>query len=176
MKKKINNTAQNSITEKVRSKKVNETWEEYINIKTLQYHPANGAFKDRIFMGAPIYVEEKKDCYNITEYIFHMGLPAKTYYEWLKQKPEYQIAHDTALSIISFRLEKITIDRNLGTNQGAAYILPRYSKVWRDEQEHRANLSRKEIDSTNETKIVVIEKYPESSLVPQKKIDDDQTS
>ncbi|MFI5332598.1 MAG: hypothetical protein ACHQVS_00685 [Candidatus Babeliales bacterium] len=94
------------------------------------------------------------------------------YYAWIKKWPILDTAHNYALAKIAERREKGALLGYLNPNVVMRFQ-PIYDREVKKMMEWQASLTKKD-DEKSETKIVVIERYPDTGLPSVKKVDDPQ--
>jgi hypothetical protein len=99
---------------------------------------------------------------------FHIlkGVQSFTVSRWCQRCPELQQAHDHVMSIIGDRREKGAITRKYDSGM-IRTTMPMYKAKWKELEEWRAHLSEK-IASAGGLKVVEMEKFADSDLVPTK--------
>lgn len=142
------NTATKKITRTPRTKKDSKQnsrpdepgkWKQYYNTLAHKMQPTNGKHKERLAIALTEWCQEK-DSLVIEEFQQMMGIPNQTYYNWVANNNKLKEAHTFAVQQVGINREKLCLERNLGINSVAAFMLPRYSKSWKDEMNRRAEL------------------------------------
>lgn len=173
-KKKTNSTK----TPKNDQKKVVHDWDEYLSTISFQMMPANSQFKARLAVELLTWAREQPDACHLSEFLLIKGIPNATFHKWRHQVKELQHAYDEVQYIFASRLRKNILKKEYAENFGSL-ILTMYDKEWEERFMWRAQLNKKaHEDDSGGTKIVVIDRMPETSLVPrrQDKEDDGESS
>lgn len=145
----------------------NEQWDEYLSTISFQMCPANNQFKDRLAIEL-VEWSKSDEALILEEFYDIKGIRPNDIKRWLETHTGLQEAFERAKRVISYRREKGALRNEL--NPGTVHIvMPHYSKIWKDTEEWRAGL-KKESDKQGDVR-VVIESYPESSLVPDRKVE-----
>lgn len=130
---------------------------EYYNVHTRQYHPATVRFIESECVKLKQWADQE-DSINLYDYTDHQGYNPETFYDWCKKFPQLREAHQYALRRIGSRREYGAMTRKF--TEGTIHrTLGYYNDIWRQETVHLAKL--KEDAAQNETKVVVIERFPE---------------
>lgn len=112
----------------------------------------------------------KDDVYRITQFLNYKGITSEDYYTWVEKHQCMRNAHNHALSIIADRREVGAITGKLKESAIMPYM-GMYDKDFKKFMEWKATLTKKD-DEKNETKIVVIERYPDTGLPSIAKVAD----
>lgn len=115
---------------------------------------------------------ERDDVYRINQFLKYKGLRQGDYYLWVEKYSFMKEAHEHALSTIADRREIGAITGKLKENAVMPYM-GMYDRDFKKFMEWKASLTKKD-DEKSETKIVVIERYPDTGLPAVKKVDDPQ--
>lgn len=111
---------------------------------------------------------DNEDILFIHEYRVHKEIPEKTWERWIDRSPELQNARTLVRDIIAMRREKGAI-QNKYNGAVITKVQCVYSKEWKETEEWRASLSAKHEESKVAPIQVILERYPDSPLVPMKK-------
>lgn len=141
-------------------------WDEYLNTYSLKMFPANDEFRERLGVELLEWARTKEDALIMEEFFDLRGIRDKDVHRWLNTSEVLREAYETAKRIIGYRREKGALKSDL--NAGTVHItMPHYSKVWRETEKWRSEL-KKENEQHGNIK-VMIETYPSSPIVPDKK-------
>ena len=103
------------------------------------------------------------------EYRVQKEIPETTWSRWIKRSPELQFAQDLVRDIIAIRREKGGLLNKYNTVM-VTKVQSHYSDAWKSTEEWRSSLSAKNESSNIQPIQVVLEAYPNSPLVPAKKM------
>lgn len=166
--KNTNHTTQSQEnTKKVKEKKNHENilpelesdvvlYEDYFNIHTFKMHPTTKNF----IINQAIKLREwslTDEALRITDFIDQQGYAPKMFYEWCKKNSLLQDAYEFALRRIGSRREGGAMTRRFAEST-VHRTLGYYDAIWKQETRELAKL--KEDHAQNETKVVVIERFP----------------
>lgn len=82
----------------------------------------------------------KPDSYMIEVFYTNEDMPRQTFYDGVARNEELKAAHEYALERVGINRENLAIEKNLGLNSVAAFILPHYLDRWKKEIEWRQAL------------------------------------
>jgi hypothetical protein len=111
------------------------------------------------------------DALTIRQFFNARGIGDNSIENWKKKFPHFNHAVKLAMNAIGTRREIGGLKKKLDSNF-ASSSMAHYLKEYKSLAEWRAGLRQKE-EAKNETKIVVIERFPETREVPPKKEDDE---
>ena len=107
------------------------------------------------------------DMLTIEEFYSPRGISSKTYYKWVKEDETFGKAHTLAKSLVANRRYKGAMQKKLDF-KAVNHMQHQIDDAWDKANRYHAELAKKEEDKSG-TKIVVVEKYPETDIVPEKK-------
>jgi hypothetical protein len=102
-----------------------------------------------------------------SEFYTHKGMLRQSFENLRGNHPVLEEAHEFVKMIIGDRRETGALEKRLDAGI-VSFTMPLYDKDWKELNEWRSKLKDPD-QASNETKIVVLEKYPDSPLVPKKK-------
>lgn len=130
---------------------------EYYSVHTRQYHPCTQRFIERETERL-INFANQDDSITIQRFWLSGGYNRKQFYEWIKKFPHFAEAHEYAMTLIGARREEGAIYRKFEPST-IQRTLGRYNHIWKEETHELAKL--KDDVAQNETKVIVIERFPE---------------
>jgi hypothetical protein len=130
---------------------------EYYNVHTRQFHPCTLKFVEREAIKLKEWADQE-DSLNIYDFTDNQGYNPDTFYDWCKKFPQLHEAHQYALRRIGSRREYGAMIRKF-TEATVHRTLGYYHYIWKQETIALAKL--KEETSQNETKVVIIERFPD---------------
>ena len=162
-------TTKNNIDDKTLAKERNDEWEEYFNWNSWRLIPYNNEtcinWAKKLLKWAKL---EKS--LRINDFYHKEGISSDTFYNMMERSKELKKAHSITKEMLASRRE---IGAALGKYKEATIFrtLPHYCDIDKEQVEMRAALVAKYKANLeeHETKIVVIEKMPESKTVKAKK-------
>lgn len=131
--------------------------EEYYNVHTRQYHPATVKFVESQCIKLKEWADQE-DSLNISDFIDSQGYNPATFYRWCDKFPQLHETHQYAIRRLGSRREMGALTRKFDAST-VHRTLGYYHYIWRQETIALAKL--KEESAQNETKVVVIERFPE---------------
>lgn len=168
MARKKQKTPQNSTSKSSEAK--DSTWEEYYNVIAHQMAPSNSEAKKRLAITLVEWAKKITKAVDIEDFTDSVGIPIRTYYNWLPKCPELFEANEFAKRrIASVRIQGATHD---GWNWSACrYVLPFFGDKYREREKEIAELTRKPDQAAvgGNEKYILIEKFPDSDMVAEKK-------
>jgi adenine deaminase len=114
-------------------------------------------------LAAELYEFVKKDdVYRISQFLNYKGITSEDYYTWVEKHLCMRNAHKHAMSTIADRREIGAITGKLKENAVMPYMAM-YDKDFKKFMEWKASLTKRD-EEKSETKIVVIERYPDTGI------------
>lgn len=130
---------------------------EHYSVHTKQYHPTTKRFieleADRLVQWA-----DQEDSLMIQDFWLRAGYSDYSFYNWVDKFPEFKHAHEYAMARLGSRRELGAMTRKFDPST-IHRTLGAYNKIWK--QETVALAKMKEDAAANETKVLVIERFPE---------------
>lgn len=134
--------------------------EEYFNVHTMKYHPATRNFVLQEAMKLKEFADLDTSL-RLSDFYDFRGYNTDTFYDWCHKFPEMKTAHDYAKRRIGARRENGALFKKFdaGTVQRT---LGYYDYVFQKEVD-KANAARLAVAERQESKVVVIERFPSPS-------------
>ncbi len=154
----------NSTTNKIVPKTVEQEY--YLNMFTLKQTPVSNDYLLHFALEWVNWAITDDDALTLEGYYIIKGVGSRTVDRWCKRCPELMEAHDYAMMIIGDRREKGAITRKYDSGM-IRTTMPMYKAKWKELEEWRAHLSEK-IASAGGMRVVELEKFADSDLVPKK--------
>lgn len=145
-----------------------ELLDEYYNYNSQRLVPVTMETLIRLAENAEKWAYTTEKGYKIQDFMILQGISERRWAQYCQMCPRLQEANDNMLTILGCRREAGLIERRFEPGS-TIFMMPRYDKDWGDMCKWRASLKPKEVESKASETFVVIEKYPESNLVPEKK-------
>lgn len=144
------------------------TQEFYTDIYTFQTMPIPEHYFDHIAAEWIDYVKNTDDVLFMGEYRIKKGISRTTFEEWTQRSPNMQIARAFVKEIIAMRREKGALMRKY--DAGTVFKMQyKYDSDWKEMEEWRASLKEKVEGPSGSNITVVMERFPNSPLVPEKR-------
>ncbi len=140
--------------------------DDYLDCFGFKMKPVSEKFLERFSGELTMWAAKNDDALKISQFYLGKGISATTYYNWRRDHDILSKAHDFAMACIADRREIGAIKRYYDSNM-VRFTQPAYDKKWKELEEWR-NEMKADINKDNQTKVVVIEKFPSSDLVPDK--------
>lgn len=134
-----------------RSPKVTKTVDWTDTIFQWRQIPVSEAYIERLIPQLLREAEENERCYTLEQLLLKHKIPEKTFERWCDKFERLDETRDYIKMILCVRRENKALEKQLdtGTNN---YVMPHYSKRWRDITEWRASLRQpKQQDAGNIT-------------------------
>lgn len=144
--------------------------EEYFNFTTQERELLTTGTAERIARELVAEVRSDEDMLKISQFLEKRGINRKTWSRWCANYQVIADAHDFALMVIGNRREVGVMTRKFDS-ASTSFMMTMYDVDWRENVALRAKLNSPEGLSSGQ-KFVVIERYPDSPLVPERKVDE----
>lgn len=148
------------------AKNIPVVFEDYRDMQTMEMKPCSSLFLERLAEDMIKWVDESEDNLLISEFFHSRKINMQNLYRWLPKSEVLQEAHAHVMTRLGIRREKGAIKKEYDSAM-IRTTMPHYDKVWKDMEEWRSKL--KEDKEEGGTKIVVIEKFPDTKEVPERK-------
>ena len=135
-----------------------------------QYPISEGRI-NRLIDALKIWLEKNPDAIEIQEFYLKEDVAPSTYYKLLERSIELKELHDKTMMQLGNRILKQSVYFKANWNAVKTMLPmygPHYSKMREDEAMVNAK-AREHVDASSGPQIVVIEKFPDSLIVPEKK-------
>ncbi len=130
---------------------------EYLNVHTFKMHPATLRFVEHEAQRLKEWAELETSL-RLADFIDGEGYNPETFYGWCKKSPLLHAVHQYALRRIGARRENGALSKQMDVPT-VHRTLGYYDSVWKSEVIAAARL-KEEVAPSNETKVVVIERFP----------------
>jgi len=154
-------------------KEPSKPFDEYYDLFTLRTKPVSDVFIEQIAQKLMHWAINNEEAYKISQFYEQEGLHNEDIDRWCKRSKAMAYAKYAALRAIGNRREIGGLKKKLDSGM-VSYTMAHYDKDWKDLAEWR-NTLKLDADQKGETKIVVLEKYPDSKIVPAKPQEDPET-
>lgn len=146
-----------------------EVLEEYYNYDSMRLVPITVGTLERLIENGKKWAKETDNAFTLSQWRTLNGIHESTWERWEDKHPFFREGTEYILGILGDRREIGLLNFKLQP-QATMYMMTHYSKAWKRNAEWRSNLNKKESDAKGQ-QIVVIEKVPDSPLVPVRKTD-----
>jgi len=140
--------------------------EEYLNLFTDMHCPVNEDYIRRVATELRTWAINDKDALKVIQYRHLKAIDDKSWERWLAKYEFLRDAQKEAERAIGARREIGGLTKKYDSSM-IQYSMPHYDKDWKANVEWRSNLKAEQQNAG--TQVVVIEKFPDSKLVPEKK-------
>lgn len=165
------NTVIDEVTKESSTKKKEKKLlkEEYLCSFSWKMQPVTDGFLERFATDLVEWALNDKNALTITDFYNKKGINRQTYYNWIKKYPIVAEAHSRAMDSLAVRREVGAIKKKYDSN-AILRSMGMYSPEWQQMKENDFKMKQalKENESKNETKIVIMERFDSSPLVPEK--------
>lgn len=162
-------TPDNSALVKKESKRMK--WSDYSCIYTGSLKPINEVGIERLAEEIVCWARDDEEALKVTQFIFKKGISRAQWSKWCAKNPSLLEAHNTAKEIIGNRREIGALNRKFDPGT-VNYTMPFYDSEWKAGLEWRASLKEKKDDTASGPQIVVMDRIPDSPLVPARDKDE----
>jgi hypothetical protein len=142
--------------------------EEYYNYDSMRLVPITNATLERLMDNGRKWARDVKDAIKLKQWTDLNGIPWCTWQEWVKKYPIAAQGAQDILIILGNKRELGLVERKYEPGS-IIFMMPHYDDDWGNMCKWRASLKPKEGEQKSGETFIVIEKYPESDLVPEKK-------
>lgn len=146
---------------------------EYFNVHTFQKHPLTHNFFIREAQNLKIWAD-LEDSFRISDFYDKQGYQPALFYRWVNKYEELEIAYNYALRRIGSRRESGAMHRQLAGST-VHRTLGHYDPIWKEET-RILNEARSSLAQQNESRVVVIERFPSPSDGKDKEVISIQSS
>lgn len=141
-------------------------FEEYTNFLDFKKHPVSEQFIEHFGQKLLHWATRSDDAYKLSQFLILEGVSTTTFERWSERVPVLKECQAAALTAIGNRREIGGLTNKLNASLVAS-TMPHYDKTWKKLVEWKEKLKQKE-EAKNETRIVIMERSPNSDLVPVK--------
>ena len=168
MSKSIKHTKNNKNITKTPAK----YYDQYRDLFTFRMKPIPESFIERISQELVEWARTNPDALVLSDFFYDHGIGFRVATEWTKNHPILKEAYEDAKRLIGNRREKGAIKKIYEPGM-IRTVMNLYHKEWEDLEIWRAELKQKQDEKTQQNNISwLMEKYPNSDLVPEKKRED----
>ncbi len=141
--------------------------EVYLDMYSFTMQPVSAEYKRKCALE---WIEMTRDTEVLlmSEYFIQKGIPKSTWDEWVKKDPDLKEAQSIVRAMIAVRRERGGLKNQYSSNL-VTRMQHRYDPDWKEAEEWRSSLSAKNEGNGNQPIQVILERYPDSPLVPPKK-------
>ncbi len=156
-------------TEKDEETKKHSWGEDYLCVFSFKRKPVSLASKQELAKQLMMWVNTPES-FKISQFYLSKGISHATWQDWIRSCPELKAANEYAKETLGNKRElQATLKDGIYDPAMIKPTLGHYCPIWREEQEMIANLKSESEGKGNGTINVIMQKYPESDLVPLKK-------
>lgn len=141
-------------------------YDNYRDMLTFRMKPVSDHFIDKLAQELVDWARNNEDALKLTQFFVQKGIDISNLYRWEERNETLKTAHEFALMCIGARREIGAIKKKYDAGIIAS-TMAHYDPSWKDLEEWRAMLRRKELEQ-NQTKFVVIERFPSIDSVPER--------
>jgi len=162
-----------SILPNQRSKKTNYRYlDEYKDLFTRKLTPVSVEFIELIIKQILHWAHNDKNALFLDQFWFSKGIPTMSFNAWRKKFPELDEACQEAKRLIGMRRETGAIKKKFDSGMIRS-VQAMYRPEWKKVEKWRSELRQSVDEKTQQSTINwVLEKFPNSNIVPKKKKDD----
>lgn len=129
--------------------------------------PVSDKYLDDLAIRLRDWALYNEEAFKLSQFILEEGVWEGNFFKWLERNENLREAHKDALTAIGNRREIGALKKKLDSSL-TTLTMPMYDPEWKKFIEWKSSLTQANKEEGG-TKIVVIEKFPESPLVPAKK-------
>lgn len=140
----------------------------YRDLFTFREQPIMKASIDRLMEEALKEAVDNPNMLTVTQYFRKKGVAESTLRSWRKKYPDVHERYQELKSAVADNREVGGLTNKLNPAM-VTYSMPLYSKQWQALMERKAELKKQAKEENQQgLKVIVMEKFPESPLVPSK--------
>lgn len=142
---------------------------DYLDTFTFKMKPISIPAIERLAMELSNWAINNEEAIKLSQFYLKKGINPADFFRWMEWCPELKLAHDLALTALGNRRELAGLTKKFDSGM-VSFTMPFYDEQWRKNIEWRSHLKSKEAEQagSNGPQIVVLERYPDSELVPKK--------
>lgn len=144
--------------------------EEWFNFNLFEKTFMTNIMLERLAKELVDWARTNPDAIKVKQFVAEHGIGEATWHEWCNKYPILGNANRHALTIIGNRRELGAMRREFDAGV-VNFMMPHYDPDWDSMLKRREELKKKDDQDTTQ-KIVVIDRVPDSPLVPRKKDED----
>lgn len=112
-----------------------------------------------------------EEALTLTQFFTYMKINSTDFYRWLERSTTLRLSYKNAMEKLVSRREVGAINKKYDGNF-VKYSMPLYSKAWDELSERYAKRGANSDGDPNAPKIVIMEKFPETDVVPKRKVEE----
>lgn len=129
--------------------------------------PISEARINRVIDALEVWVKNNPEAKEIQEFYYEQGLSSSTYYKLLDRSPALKELHERTMHQLGGKLWSKCVDFKANWAP-VRFMMQNYGHQYAAAKEYEEMISKK-YETSNGPQIVVLEKFPESPIVPKKK-------
>lgn len=145
--------------------------DEWINFNTYEKGILTTLSIEKLAKQLIDWVKANPEAIKINQFLEECGIHIRSWSRWCQKYEVLADARDHAKMILGNRREHGVMTRKYEPSS-TTFMMLHYDSDWVDTMKLKTNLTDKDAGTGGGQQIVVIEKYPESPLVPRKVIDE----
>ncbi len=155
-----------------KTQKPSPFYDQYRDLFTLKMKPIPEIFIEKIAVELIDWAKNNKDALVLRDFFHEKGIPVSSYKQWAQRNEVLRQAVEEAKYLIGSRREKGAIKRQYDVNMIRSSLFI-YDPEWKEVEEYQAELRHK-IEESNKEIQWVINQFPETTIVPKKKKEDEE--
>lgn len=140
----------------------------YRDMWSFQVMPVPPSYMEHLAQEWVHYVKNNPDVLLMSQYHEEKGISVSQWDRWVNKNPTLQEAREFVKRMIATRRELGGLMKKYDTGM-ICKVQQNYDKSWRESEEWRASLREKVEGSASGNITVVMERFPNSPLVPEKR-------
>lgn len=140
---------------------------DYLDTFTFKQKPASIPFIERLAVELSNWAVNDEEAIKISQFYIKRGISKQDFTRWMEWVPALKEAYSVAMEAIGNRREVAGLTKKFDSSM-VQFTMPQYDQGWKEMNEWRAKLREQIINQNNGPQIIVLEKYPDSDLVPDK--------
>lgn len=156
----------NHITQPEEEKKNTYHYDSYFDMFEYKNKPVSDRFKEHLSRKLLDWAVNDDNAYKLSQFWIKEGIPPSDAERWRQNNEHIRRSYEIALLAIGNRRELGGLKKDLDSGM-VKHTMPQYDKGWKDLAEWQSKL-KEEAAGNGGTQIVVLDRIPDSDLVPSK--------
>jgi len=157
----------NSTQKTVKAIKTTHCFDERFDLIDFRMKPVSERFIEQLALELIDWVKNNDDALKIEQFLVEHNICKSDLMRWIDKHPALSDAYAFAKMALGCRREIGGLKRKYDGSI-VSFTMPQYDEAWVKNVEWRSNLKASQEQQIPEIKIVVLEKFPESDLVPKR--------
>lgn len=136
---------------------------------SLRKIPITQARIEKIKDNLRVWLDENPEAKSISKFYYAQDISSKSYYRLLERDPELAELHEMTMRKMGERMYENSVDCRANWN-AVKFRLHQYAPEFKEAREYEAQLAKREDVANSGPVFVVMDKFPETSIVKPREI------